>query len=95
MLLHPLLIVRSLPCFSSPIWTVLVGMSMPQSETYTRKVVGTVGSLEYRLYLERNGSPISIWHDIPLYCDDDKKILNMVVEIPRWSNAKLEVRGIE
>lgn len=70
-------------------------MSKIQSDLYTLRAVGTPDSLEYRLYLESNGSPISIWHDVPLYGDDDKQVLNMVVEIPRWSNAKFEVCGID
>ena len=34
---------------------------------------------------------ISPFHDIPLYADEAKTIFNMVVEVPRWSNAKMEV----
>ena len=39
----------------------------------------------------RENVVISPFHDIPLFADKDKQILNMVVEIPRWSNAKMEV----
>ncbi|KIY00811.1 uncharacterized protein Z520_03477 [Fonsecaea multimorphosa CBS 102226] len=66
-------------------------MSKPHSDRYTTRAVGTPDSLEYRLYFESNGSTLSIWHDVPLYGDDDKQVLNMVVEIPRWSNAKFEI----
>jgi len=41
---------------------------------------------------EKNGVPISPFHDIPLFANAEKTIFNMVVEIPRWTNAKLEVR---
>lgn len=41
--------------------------------------------------IEKNGVPVSPFHDIPLFANAEKTILNMVVEIPRWSNAKLEV----
>lgn len=34
---------------------------------------------------------MSPFHDIPLHASDDGSVLNMVVEIPRWSNAKMEV----
>ncbi|OAA48654.1 inorganic pyrophosphatase [Metarhizium rileyi] len=34
---------------------------------------------------------ISPFHDIPLYADKENGILNMIVEIPRWCNAKLEI----
>lgn len=30
-------------------------------------------------------------HDIPLYADEANKVFNMVVEVPRWTNAKMEV----
>lgn len=35
--------------------------------------------------------PISPFHDIPLYANEEQKIFNMVVEVPRWTNAKMEV----
>ena len=38
-----------------------------------------------------DGVPVSPFHDIPLIVDREKGIFNMVVEIPRWSNAKMEV----
>jgi inorganic pyrophosphatase len=39
-----------------------------------------------------HGHVVSPFHDIPLFADEAKGIVNMVVEIPRWTNAKLEVR---
>lgn len=42
---------------------------------------------------EKDGKIISPFHDIPLYVDpSEKSIVNMVVEIPRWTNAKVEVK---
>ncbi|ELK32383.1 GTP-binding protein SAR1a [Myotis davidii] len=35
------------------------------------------------------GQYISPFHDIPIYADKD--VFNMVVEVPRWSNAKMEI----
>lgn len=58
--------------------------------SYILEQVGTPGRLDFRLFLKSNGSPISIWHDIPLYAEEGK-FVNMVVEIPRWTNAKFEV----
>ncbi|KAI6181222.1 Inorganic diphosphatase [Aphelenchoides besseyi] len=52
---------------------------------------GNLYSLNYRLYIKGPNGLISPWHDIPLYADEEKKIFNMVVEIPRWSNAKMEM----
>lgn len=34
---------------------------------------------------------ISPFHDIPLFADEDARLFNMVVEIPRWTNAKMEI----
>lgn len=41
------------------------------------------------MYTEQNGTVISPFHDIPLFANEARTILNMVVEIPRWSNAKM------
>lgn len=30
-------------------------------------------------------------HDIPLWADREQRLVNMVVEIPRWTNAKMEI----
>lgn len=46
---------------------------------------------EHRVYIEQNGSVVSPWHDIPLFADQPNGIFNMIVEVPRWTNAKLEV----
>nr|XP_009239565.2 inorganic pyrophosphatase [Pongo abelii] len=50
-------------------------------------------SLEYRVFLKNEKgqyiSPLNIFHDIPIYADKD--VFHMVVEVPRWSNAKMEI----
>uniref|UniRef100_A0A8D2DX56 inorganic diphosphatase n=1 Tax=Sciurus vulgaris TaxID=55149 RepID=A0A8D2DX56_SCIVU len=48
-------------------------------------------TLEYRVLLKNEkGLYISIspFHDIPIYADKD--VFHMVVEVPRWSNAKMD-----
>lgn len=57
---------------------------------YTTRKTGQPFSPEYRVYIEKDGKVVSAWHDVPLYNDPEKQVLNMVVEIPRWSNAKME-----
>ncbi|RKP13826.1 inorganic diphosphatase [Piptocephalis cylindrospora] len=59
--------------------------------TYKPHVVGAPFSLEHRVYIESDGKIVSPFHDIPLFANDRKTVYNMVVEIPRWSNAKLEI----
>ncbi|KAI1843385.1 hypothetical protein JX265_006212 [Neoarthrinium moseri] len=58
---------------------------------YSVRNVAAPNTLEHRVFIEKDGVPISAFHDVPLYADADKTILNMIVEIPRWSNAKLEI----
>lgn len=60
------------------------------SEYKTRKV-GAPNTLEHRIYIEKDGVPVSPFHDIPLYANEQQTVLNMIVEIPRWTNGKLEV----
>lgn len=48
-------------------------------------------STEHRVYIQQNGSVVSPFHDIPLFADQSRGILNMVVEVPRWTNAKMEI----
>ncbi|KAF9918354.1 Inorganic pyrophosphatase [Linnemannia zychae] len=58
---------------------------------YTNRVIGAPNSLEHRVYIEKDGVPISAFHDVPLYANEAKNVYNMIVEIPRWTNAKLEI----
>ncbi|KFV10329.1 Inorganic pyrophosphatase, partial [Pterocles gutturalis] len=46
-----------------------------------------------RLFLaeDATGRYISPFHDIPIYADASKNVFNMVVEVPRWTNAKMEI----
>ncbi|KAI8377538.1 inorganic pyrophosphatase [Radiomyces spectabilis] len=58
---------------------------------YKTRQVGALNTLDYRVYFEKNGVPVSPFHDIPLCANEEKTIFNMIVEIPRWTNAKLEI----
>lgn len=59
--------------------------------SFTVRKHGAPNTLDYRMYLEKDGVPVSPFHDIPLYANDQQTVLNMIVEIPRWTNAKMEV----
>ncbi len=37
------------------------------------------------------GSSYQSWHDIRLFTDKEKQVYNMVVSIPRGTNAKMEI----
>lgn len=58
---------------------------------YTIRKIGAPNTLEHRIFIEENGKPVSPFHDIPLYANPEQTILNMIVEVPRWTNAKMEV----
>ncbi|KAK6170353.1 hypothetical protein SNE40_018765 [Patella caerulea] len=65
---------------------------MASTQSYSVEQRGQSNSLNYRLFFkDQNGKVISPWHDIPLRVPGTDNVFNMVVEIPRWTNAKMEV----
>lgn len=57
---------------------------------------GQPNTLDYRVFFkDSHGTFISPFHDIPLFSGGTGQTLNMVVEIPRWSNAKMEINKEE
>jgi len=54
---------------------------------------GTKYTPDYKNYAvnKSTGKILSYFHDIPLDLNHETKEANMVVEIPRWSNAKFEI----
>ncbi|KAF8371633.1 pyp-1, partial [Pristionchus pacificus] len=76
-----------------PYSTVLVsGMSGDSAMIkYETEEKGSLYTLDYRCYIKGPQGYVSPWHDIPLYADESKKVFNMIVEIPRWTNAKMEM----
>lgn len=64
---------------------------MSSSGGYSVRKNGAPNTLEHRIYIEKDGVPVSPFHDIPLYANEQQTVLNMIVEIPRWTNAKMEV----
>lgn len=61
---------------------------------YSTVSKGAPASADYRLFIKNHdGNIISPFHDIPLIASNDKglTLYNMVVEIPRWTQAKMEI----
>ncbi|EUC57338.1 inorganic pyrophosphatase [Rhizoctonia solani AG-3 Rhs1AP] len=58
---------------------------------FTPRLIGAPNTLEHRVFIEQDGQPVSPFHDIPLFADQSMGTLNMVVEVPRWTNAKMEI----
>jgi inorganic pyrophosphatase len=57
--------------------------------SYTSEQVGETATESFRLQFKgEDGAVVSPWHDIPLMDGDD---YNMVVEIPKYTKAKMEV----
>jgi inorganic pyrophosphatase len=48
---------------------------------YKTRAVGAPNTLDYRVFIEdASGKVVSPFHDIPLYANADKTILNCVIE---------------
>jgi len=52
---------------------------------------GRLNHPSYRMYYKNAQGPISPFHDIPLFANESNNIFHMVVEVPRWTNAKMEI----
>lgn len=65
------------------------------AKMYTTVERGCPNTTDYRMYFRDENGPISPFHDIPLLADPSNKIFNMVVEVPRWTNAKMEINTTE
>jgi len=52
---------------------------------------GDISTTDYRVFAKQGENFISYFHDVPLYVNEEKTILNMVVEIPKGTNAKMEI----
>lgn len=57
--------------------------------------IGKINTKEYKVYLVKYENkkilPLSPFHDIPLWFIEQEKIANMVVEIPKGTDLKLEI----
>ncbi|KAA1138321.1 Inorganic pyrophosphatase [Puccinia graminis f. sp. tritici] len=66
-----------------------------QNNNTTTRLIGAPNTLEHRVYLENNGAVISAFHDLPLFANEQHNVFNMIVEVPRWTNAKMEISKSE
>ncbi|KAK1059886.1 Inorganic pyrophosphatase [Friedmanniomyces endolithicus] len=67
------------------------GYDSKAPSVFSVRKIGAPNTLEHRVYIEKDGVPVSAFHDVPLYANEQQTVLNMIVEIPRWSNAKQEI----
>jgi inorganic pyrophosphatase len=60
--------------------------------SYTVEQRGVKHTETFSVYFkDGEGKYISPFHDIPTFADEENGIVNMVCEVPRWSNAKMEI----
>lgn len=66
---------------------------MPPNSKFIPVYRGSKHSANFRVFFKNDEQQyISPFHDIPLNASQaGGRVLNMVVEIPRWSNAKMEI----
>ncbi|XP_055586985.1 inorganic pyrophosphatase isoform X2 [Uranotaenia lowii] len=79
---------------SCPLTVVASGSvpTMVANKKYQIVERGAPNSTDYRVFFKtEDGQSVSPLHDIPLYANDAKTVYNMVVEVPRWTNAKMEI----
>ncbi|KAG8226735.1 hypothetical protein J437_LFUL004386 [Ladona fulva] len=62
-----------------------------RNKMYSAIERGNPNTESYRVFFRNEFGPISPLHDIPLWADRERHIANMVVEVPRWTNAKMEI----
>jgi len=58
---------------------------------YSIKEISKLGTLEYRVFFFKEGKAISPFHDVPLWSHKENHIANMIVEIPKGTQPKLEI----
>ncbi|XP_012276544.1 inorganic pyrophosphatase [Orussus abietinus] len=72
-------------------WCSSIRRNLGTTMSYSTIERGAPNSTDYRMYFRNDICPISPMHDIPLYADEANKIFHMIVEVPRWTNAKMEI----
>ena len=60
-------------------------------ETYSAEERGVENTDTYQVFVKDAFGPISPFHDIPLVANSEANTFHIVVEIPRWTNAKMEI----
>jgi len=84
---------RGAPRFVAPLRAPAAGLFSKARlfSSYSTKVVGEVGSPEYRLkFQDASGKDISPWHDVPLETGEPG-VFNCIIEIPKMTKPKMEV----
>jgi len=60
-------------------------------QTYTAIERGIPNTESYQVFIKDSAGCVSPFHDIPLIANAEAKTYNAVIEVPRWTNAKMEI----
>ena len=60
-------------------------------DKYSAEERGQENTDTYQVFIKDADGPISPFHDIPLVANSETNTFNIVVEVPRWTNAKMEI----
>lgn len=67
-------------------------LSLRKMASFASEERGSANTLEYRVYYKNGeGQYLSPLHDIPWLVSSGPNVYNMVVEVPRWTNSKMEI----
>merc|ERR1712093_363088 len=50
------------------------------SSPYSVRQIGAANTLEFRAFLEKDGKVVSPFHDVPLFANEDKTVLNPILQ---------------
>ncbi|XP_039615125.1 inorganic pyrophosphatase 2, mitochondrial [Polypterus senegalus] len=82
----------SLSCSRRVTFAQTLSLQLRKMASYTTEERGRPNTPDYRIYFKNpEGKYISPFHDIPLFAGIEQTVFNMVVEVPRWTNAKMEI----
>ncbi|XP_031416880.1 inorganic pyrophosphatase 2, mitochondrial [Clupea harengus] len=60
--------------------------------SFTTEERGRPNTQDYRVFFKNSeGKYVSPFHDIPIYADEAQNIFHAVIEVPRWTSAKMEI----
>jgi len=60
-------------------------------DKYKAEEKGEANTESYQVFIKDDDGPISPFHDIPLVANGDSNTFHVVIEVPRWTNAKMEI----
>jgi len=81
---------RAAPSLRAPAFKARgLSIASPAFAKYGSEKKGEYPSLEFRIFFNEDGKPVSPWHGVPLHNPDGT--CNFICEIPKETKAKMEV----